>query len=175
MEKSIKSIATNYGLYLGGFIAIITVLGYATYLELFTKWWFGILMALIIIVFGIVSVAKSKDSQEGILSFKSAFGAYFLTVLLGLLISTIISFVIFNIIDPEAAETLKQLTIEATVNMMEGFGTPAETISETVDQMEAQNNYSIGNIFKGMAFQLVFFSVIGLIVAAIMKRSDPDA
>ena len=175
MEKSIKSIATNYGLYLGGALALFTVIAYAIDIGLLANTFYGIVILLVIIVFGIISVAKSKAALDGFLSFKEAFSSYFVTILVGLLISTVVSYILFNFVDPEAANTLKELTIEKTVSMMEGFGTPVEAIAEAVDKIESQNQYSIGNIAKGLAGYLVFFSIIGLIVAAIMKKSNPDA
>jgi len=175
MEKSLKSIATNHGLYLGVLLALITVLAYAINIELLTSMWVGISILIAIIVFGIISVAKIKQAQNGFASFKQSFTAYFITVLIGLLISTFVSFLLFNVVDTDAAEVLKEKTIEKTVEMMEGFNAPTDKIDETIEQIESQNQYSFGNIAKGLAGYLVFFSVVGLIVAAVMKKSDPDA
>lgn len=174
MEKSLKSIATNYGLYLGVILALFTVLAYAVNLELMTNMWYGIVIMISIIVFGIIAVAKVKQAQNGFASFKESFTAYFITVLLGLLISTVISYLLFNFIDPEAAEVIKQNTIENTVSMLEGFNTPVEAIDKAVKDIESNNQFSIGSIAKSLAGYLVFFSVIGLIVAAAMKKSNPD-
>jgi hypothetical protein len=175
MEKSLKSIATNYGLYLGVLLSAVTVLAYAIKLELLTNMWLGIVLLFVIIAFGIVAIAKVKKAQGGFASFKEAFTSYFITVLLGLLISTVVSFLIFNVVDTDAAETLKQKTIEQTVQMMEGFNAPVEAIDQTVEQMETQNQFGVAGIIKSLAFQLVLFSIIGLIVAAVMKKSNPDA
>jgi hypothetical protein len=175
MDKTIKSIATNYGLYLGGILAGFIVLAYAVKLELLATFWYGIIMFLAVIACGVISVAKSKSALDGFISFKQGFTSYFITILIGILISSIIYYIIFNIIDLEAAETLKQQAIEKTINFMEGFGTPSETIAETVDKMENENQFSIGNIVQSLAMQLVLYSVIGLIVAAIMKRKDVEA
>jgi hypothetical protein len=175
MEKSLKSIATNYGLYLGAFIAILTVIAYAVNLELLTNMWFGIFILIVIIATGIFSVVKVKQAQNGYASFKEAFSAFFITTILGLLIASVVSFLIFNVIDTEAAEVLKEKTIEKTVEMLKGFNTPNEVIAKSVEQMENQNQYSIVNILKSLAGQTIFFSIIGLIVAAAMKKSNPDA
>jgi hypothetical protein len=41
--------------------------------------------------------------------------------------------------------------------------------------MEAQGNmYSISNVLQSIVWQLLGFSIIGLIVAAAMKKSKPD-
>jgi len=173
MENSIKSSAINYGLYLGGFLSLLTVLVYAVKLDLMTNMWYGISLLLLIVVFGIISIAKGKGIQEGFISFKQSFTAYFLTILIGLVISTIVTYIIFNIVDPDAAIVLKEKTIEASIKMMEGFGAPPDAIAEQVDKLEKGNQFSIGNIVQSLVFQLVMFSIIGLIAAAIMKK-NPD-
>ena len=172
MEQSTKSIATNYGLYLGGALAAITTLGYAAYLELFTLWWFNIIIFIIVIIVGIISISKSKKSLDGIISFKECFTSWFITIALGVFISSVVTFLIFGIIDPETAETLKQNSIEATINLMEGFGTPVEVIAETVDKLEQQDNFSLETTLLNTAIFIVILSVIGLIASLIMKRSE---
>ncbi|WP_308991196.1 DUF4199 domain-containing protein [Mariniflexile litorale] len=174
MEKSLKSIAVNYGLYLGVLLTLLTVLSYAINLELLTNTWYGIFILIAIVASGMVSVAKIKQAQDGYASFKEAFTAYFITILVGLLISTLVSYLLFNFIDTDAATVLKEKTIEKTIQMMESFNTPSEVIAEAVDKIESQNQFGLGNIVKGLAGYLVFFSVIGLIVAAAMKKSKPD-
>lgn len=174
MDNTLKSIATNYGLYLGVLLALLTVISYAVNIELLTYMWYGILILIAIITFGIVSIVKFKQTQNGHASFKEAFSAYFITVIIGLAISTLVSYLLFNFIDTDAAAVLKEKTIEKTVQMMENFNTPNEAIAAAVDKIEGQNQWSVGNILKGLAGYTVFFSVIGLIVAAAMKKSKPD-
>jgi hypothetical protein len=175
MEQSMKSSAINYGLYLGGFTALITVIFYAIDITKMVNFWIGITLFLVVIAFGIVSTAKSKSINNGFLTFKEAFTSYFITVIIGLVISLVLNFILFNLVDPEAAEAIKEKSIEYSIQMMEGFGAPAETIAEQVEEMEAQNQYAIGSLIQGLLIQTVLYSVIGLIVAAIMKKSNPDA
>lgn len=175
MENSIKSSAINYGLYLGGALALVTVAIYAIDLSLMVNMWLGILLLLVIVGFGVVATAKAKGILEGFLSFKQAFTSYFITVVVGITISTVISAILFNFIDPEAAVQMKQMTIDTTISMMEGFGAPAETIAEAVENIENQNQYGVVSLLKSLVWSFVIQAVIGLIVAAIMKRSNPDA
>ncbi len=168
---SINSIAKNYGTYLGALLALLTVFAYAVNLDLMVNMWYGIFILLAILVFGIISVSKTKGFLEGFISFKQSFTAYFLTVLIGLAISTVVSYIIFNIVDPEAANLLKEKSIEVSIAFMEGFGAPAEAIAEAVEEMEKQNQYSIGSLAKSLAWLLVIYSIIGLIVAAVMKKN----
>ncbi|WP_372756608.1 DUF4199 domain-containing protein [Mariniflexile sp.] len=175
MEKSLKSIATNYGLYLGVLLALITVLAYAINLDLYTQVWFGLTIIAIIIIFGILSVIAVKKTNEGFLSFKHTFSAYFITILIGLLISAFVSVLIFNVVDTEASNILQEKIINAQVERLQNFNVPAEVVAETVEKMEAQGNmYSLGNVLQSLVWQLVGFSVVGLIVAAAMKKKKPD-
>ena len=175
MDKTIKSIATNFGIYLGAILSAITVIAYATNLELLTEWWLGIGLFVMIIVFGIISISKSKHALGGYISFKEAFTAYFVTVLIGIVISSLVSIIIFNFIDPEAAITLKELVIEKSIEMMRGFNAPEESIAEALSQMEeAPSQFAIGNVIQSLLIQLVIYSVIGLIISLIMKKTNED-
>jgi len=175
MENSIKSSAINYGLYLGVAMVLFTVIAYAVDLSLLTKFWYGALIWIVIIVIGVLSISSSRKILNGIISFKECLGSWVLTISIGIVISTVVTFLIFGVIDPEAAESLKQLTIDSTISTLEGFNVPAEAIAESVENMEQQNNYSIGNMLLGTLIYIVIFTIIGLIVSAVMKRSNPDA
>jgi len=175
MEKSLRSSAVQYGLYVGLILSAFTIVAYAVNLELLTKWWLGIILFLVIIIMGIVSTAKARGLLNGFISFKQAFTAWFITIVVGIGISTLVNILIFNVIDPEAAEMVKQASIEASVSMMENFGAPQETIDQAIAEIENTNQFAVGNLLKSLAFQFLFYAVIGLIVALIMKKSDPDA
>lgn len=176
METTTKSSAINLGMYLGVLMSAITILGYAAYLELLTKWWLGIILFITIIAFGIVSALKSKKMQDGFITFKEAFSSYFITIAIGILISMVVSIIIFNFIDPEAAIVLKEKTIEASVQMMRSFNAPEEAVAEAVEQMEAQKNqFSIAPQLQSNAIFLIIQAIIGLIVALIVKRNPENA
>ncbi len=175
MEKTIKSIATNYGLYLGALMSSVTVIAYAVNLEILTKWWVGISLFVAIIVFGVISITKSKSELGGYIDLKGAFTSYFITVLVGLVISSVVSVLIFNFIDPEAAITLKEKIIETSIEMMKGFNAPEDAIAEAVTQMEeAPSQFAVGSLVQSLFIQLVIYSVIGLIASLIMKKNNED-
>lgn len=176
MEKSLKSIAVNYGTYLGGILALLTVIAYAVDLDLFTQIWFGLLILALIIALGTISVVKTKKATDGFISFKDAFTAYFITILIGIAISAVINIILFIVIDPDAAIDLQQRIIDSQVARLENFNMPADAIAEVVAKMEEKGNmYSVSNILQSLIWQIAGFSVVGLIVAAILKKRNPDA
>lgn len=175
MEKSFKSISTNYGIILGVILSLITVFAYAFMLELFTKWWLGISLLIIVVVAGTMAAAKSKKLLEGYISFKDAFTSYFITVLVGTLISTLVGILIFNFIDPEAAITLHDMMQDSVRQMMESLGAPQASIDKAMVAAAETETYSIGSQFQQFAINLLIFCVIGLIVALAVRKKDPNA
>ena len=167
-----KSNSTNLGSYLGATLTSITVLFYAINLDLMMKWWVSLLSAVIIIGFGAISIKKARENSNGFIDFKTAFTNFFITTAIGVGISIVASIIIFNFIDPEAAAYLNEKILLITKESMERFGTPQEMINEAIAEASKKNNYSISSQLQGYVFALAFNSLIGLIVAAIMKKRD---
>jgi len=172
MEQSTKKLATSYGLYLGLALILITVIIYAFDISIMTEWYYTPIVYLLIIILGVMAVSKAKKFHTGIFSFKEAFSPYFLTVVIGLLISTIFSVLLFNLIDPDAANTLKELTMEKQTEMFEKFGMTEAQINQAMTEVQKENFFSFKNIMISIAVQLVIFSIIGLIVALIFREKD---
>ncbi|CAL66036.1 DUF4199 domain-containing protein [Christiangramia forsetii] len=172
MEQTTKKLATSYGLYLGLALILIAVLVYAFDISLMIEWYYTPIIYLIILAISIMAVSKTKKYYTGIFSFKEAFSAYFLTVLIGLVLSTIFSLILFNVIDPEAAGTIQELTMEKQAEMFEKFGMTEAQINETMLKMQEENFFSLKNVLISVAVQLVIFSIIGLIVALIFREKD---
>ena len=175
MEKSLKSNAINFGLYLGLTLASINIIAYLVDIKLFNSFWVGGAIIISIVLFGIISINSSKKLLGGFISFKNAFTSYFITVALGLFISTLVYFLIFSVLDTESAQILAEIQVENQVKMMENFGAPQASIDEAIIKLEENDPFSIGNQFLGYTIFLVMMSVIGLIVAAVTKRNDPNA
>lgn len=173
MEHIYKKSAISYGLTLGMVSALITVLIYALNLSLFTKWYIGIITFLVALIFGILSAKKTKELVEDYTSFKQAFSGYFITIAIGLAISTAVSILLFNVVDPEAALIVQEEIITATEKMMQNFGAPQESIDISLAEMENSNQFGLVNQLKGYVFSLAFYAVIGLIVALIFREKDP--
>ncbi|MBF6641093.1 DUF4199 domain-containing protein [Flavobacterium sp. J49] len=172
MNEIIKKNGVNFGIILGLFSVLYTTAIYVTDLELFTSWWLGLVSFAISITIGIVLVSKTKKQLSGIISFKDAFTVYFISALIGSFISTIYNYVLFNFIDTEAKETIKEITMKYTAEMMEKFGTPAAAINETMTKLAETDNYSLGNMLFGLAVVLVIQAIFGLILAAIFKSKS---
>lgn len=174
MTDAVKKNGINFGVILGLFSILATAAIYAIDLSLFASFWTGIILFIIGLSIAIAAIAKTKKALGGFISFKEAFTVFFITMLIGLLLNMIFSYVLFNLIDPAAAETIKDHIIEMTVSMNQNFGVPAEEIRKQVEAIENSDNYSIGSQLKSFFGLLLFYIIIGLIVAAIMKKNKPE-
>ena len=174
MEKTLRLNARNLGIYMGLTLSLITVLIYVIDLSIFTSLWLMLINFLIILGFGIVSAATAKKSMGGFPSFKEVFTSYTITMALGLFISTIIGILIFTVIDPEAALTVKELSLESTEALMRKFGAPEAEIEKTLIEASENDPFSLVTQIKNYFGFLVFMSVIGLLVSLIFKKNDPS-
>ena len=173
MEQITKSDTINYGLYLGAFTSLITVVVYGIDINLFTAPWLGIVLFIVVVAFGAISAIKSRKLLGGFISFKQAFSSYFITIAVGTLISSIVGIVIFNYIDPEAAIYLNEQVLILTKETMERIGLPQEAIIAAIEEASKKDHFSLGAQTQAFVFRLVFYAVIGLIVGLIIKKTDP--
>lgn len=169
INEIIKRNAITFGVITGIVSALITTSIYAIDLALFTSWWVGILSIFAYLAIGIILLSKTKKELNGVFPFKDAFTTYFISAVIGILISVVFNIILFNFIDPSAKETLKELTIKYTVGMMEKFGAPASGINEAIAKLKENDPYSIVELLKGSVFSIVFSCVFGLIMAAFFK------
>lgn len=175
MNEIIKKNGITFGIILGLFSLLITTTIYAVDLQLFTSWWIGIVAILVTIIVGVVLVSKTKKQLNGVLVFKNAFTVYFIAALIGSFISKIYEYVLFNFIDPQAKETIKEITLKYTSDMMEKFGAPPAAVNEAMQKAAETDNYSLGSLMFGFALGLVFHAIFGLILAAIFKSKSDES
>ncbi|PBJ13675.1 DUF4199 domain-containing protein [Flavobacterium sp. ACN6] len=172
INEVIKKNGITYGVMIGIASALVTATIYAVDLNLFTAWWMGIIGIAISLTISIILLSKTKKELNGVFSFKDAFTTYFIAAVIGILISTTFNIVLFNVIDPGAKDTLSEIMIKYTVNMMQKFGTPASAINEAVAKMKESSPYSTVELAKGSVFAIVVSAIFGLIFAAFFKSKS---
>jgi len=172
MNEIIKKNGISYGIITGVVSALITTAIYSIDLNLFTKWWLGIVIFLVYIIIGIVLLSKTKKELKGVFSFKEAFTTYFISAVIGTLISVGFNILLFNVIDPSAKDTLNEIIIKYTGEMMEKFGAPSAAINEALKKMQENNPYSTIELLKGAVFSIVGSSIFGLLLALIFKSKS---
>lgn len=174
MNEIIKKNGIYFGIFSGVASILITTFIYVIDINLFTSMIVGISIILFYLILGIYFVSKTKKELNGVINFKEAFTVYFISAVIGILISTIFNILLFNFIDPAAKETITELTIKSTVNMMQKFGAPASEVNKAIIKIKESDQFSIAGALKGSVFSILFSAVFGLILAAIFKTKNND-
>ncbi len=174
MNQTIKSKGINFGLIFGLALILPVLYAYAVNLNYFVSFWSLGVLVLTFFVHGFWVVGSLKKAQGGYATFKEAFSVFFLANAIGLLISTLMTVLIFIVIDPELQVTVKELTINTTTEFMQNMGANTEQIDEAIKGIQEQDNYSVGAQIKGYFTTLVVFSIFGLLISLILKKKREE-
>jgi ABC-type uncharacterized transport system permease subunit len=129
----------------------------------------------VIVVFGAYAAIQAKKNQGGFLTFKETFTSFLVAVLVGLSISTLFSVLLFNVIDPEAKQIITDNVIKMTTEMMGKFGAKPADINAIIKEMQKTDSFGVVGQLKGFVFNIIIYSVIGLITALIIRRERPQS
>ena len=163
------------GLILAGVSILLTMLTYVIDVSLMVEWWFGIVSLLISMGLLIYLGINYRNDIGGILSYGDAFKFSFLVFFVSYVVGIIFQIALYTVIDPELPEIMKQLTVEKTVEMMEGFGLSDEALDAAIIGVEDgidEATTPMGMIKSAPLgiFFLIFFSAIS---AIFIKRNPP--
>ncbi len=167
MNPIIKKNGTTYGIILAVFGIVVTTTTYV--MQMYSAWWISLTTFIVAIAIYCVMMSKTKKELGGIYSFKDAFTTYFLAAVISTFISTTFNITLYNFVDPEAKEIVKEHTIKSTVSIMEKLGTPSSQINKTVEDLEKDDPLSIGKQAFGGVIGLAVSCLLGLVLAAIFK------
>jgi len=186
MKKIIQQNGINFGLILGFLLIMPTMLGYAINIKLLVSYWTFAYVLLAVIILGILVIAFSKKALGGFISFKDAFSSYFLTILIAFLLSTVMNFLLFNVIDKDFEDVVKEEQVQIIENQREWIvnkmaNSSQEQVDETdakfdeaIEKARADHPYNITSLFKGLGISLAIFSLLGLLLALILKKKNPE-
>ncbi len=169
MNEIIKKNGIKFGVIAGIISILSTATLYAIDISAFGNPLTGIVLILVYIGLGIYAVSQAKKELNNTIVFKDAFTVYFIYSVIGIVIGNIFMYILFNFIDVEAKQQLLELTINKAVELMKDFGAKSEDIKKAVIDMKENDNYSLVGIFKGSVMSILISSIVGLIVAAVMK------
>ncbi|AMA49555.1 MULTISPECIES: DUF4199 domain-containing protein [Flavobacterium] len=174
MNEIIKKNGVQYGLVIGLISILTTLFIYLTNIELFTSGWITFIKyGLYLIIIFLLLRKTQKDFETGI-TFKETFTTYFIATTIGILMGSLFELILFNVIDSSLKESVKEIIIKETGTMLQKFGTPRSVIKESIKQLEMQDQFSIGNFFKGTIFTILISAIFGLILSAFFKTKSSN-
>lgn len=163
------------GLIIGIIMVAITYLVYVINSSLLISGMFGIgtLIGLIglVVYFGI----QYRSEIGGFISFGDSFKFSIVAMVIAGLISTLGMLLLYTLVDPDLPEVLAEEATANTIEMIEKIGGSADAMPpEQLDEIRESTKEgftAIGQI-KGFGISVIFYAVLSLISAAIIKKRD---
>lgn len=165
------STALRYGLIGGGLITVLTLLSGALGLNESTSG--GIIATVIslgIYIWIVYASIKQHRDEElgGYITMGRAFLTGLVPVLIAGVIGGLVGFIYYNYIDPAAIDTI----VEASAEMMEGFGLNEEQMEEALQA--TREGFGFGKLMLNSVLGGgIMGAIISGITGAIMKKEPP--
>jgi hypothetical protein len=164
----------KWGLYLGGLnVAYILVL-YLIDVSLLISFWNSAISLTLLIVFMVLAMKEQRRNNNEALSYGNVVVIGIAVGIISSLIGVIFNGLLYNYIDPTLPETIRELTLEKTLGMMESMGASEETIEQAMGNMdERQFQQDLRASFTALLISSLFSAFVALIVAAFVKKEAP--
>lgn len=172
MNPIIKSNAIKYGV-IAGVIGLVYAIGvYAIDENLFVKlWWITLLVQLLGIALFVVAVVQVRKQMGGYINFKEAFSTFVISAVISIAIGLVANILLFQVIDNELGPRLQEKILISMSERYDKMGIDDAKQAEMLASYEAQDTFSMATQFKSTLYGIVVMSVIGAIVALILKRN----
>lgn len=164
----------KYGLFLGITIVVFTAAIFLIDYQLLQNPFFASIPFIINVAVLFIAGYELRKKNGGYLTFKDALLSTFIIYAISAFIVMIYTVLQYNVFTPEIAAELQRETLNQQVVVWESFGMSDEEIDQAAAEMENRNIFGLTWQLLGLAGNLVFGFVISLIVAAIVKKKQPE-
>jgi len=158
---------------LGLVMFLWTYIGDPTFL--FDHIWISVVYQwLLPIGLAIYAVAQGKKQLGGYISYKSALGISAIGLILGTAVVVLFNALMYNVIDPDFKALMEEKSIEFTIGFLERMNATEEQMAEAIEQLKERDQLGFRAQMMGMVFMSIYYLVVSLIVAAAMKKDNPE-
>lgn len=171
MTDTIKKTGFRWGLWAGLSLILLSTYIHFYHLELLTDVWVGVLTLLMTVVFGIVSILVVKKKLGGQIDFKEAFSAYFVTILIASLLSTVYLLLLYHfILSPETRDSIRQAMIDFNLNLMQQNLASQEDKDKAMEVYKTFDPFAPAQVLTAALKYLMRDCLIGFLVALIFRN-----
>ena len=182
MNKVVKKTGFKYGII--GFIIYFfsCIIMWQVDIALFINPLVPYPLAILILCLGIYAQRTAKTQSGGYITFGNALLSFVITIAIAISGYAIACILIFNLIDPNAKELLLDITIKESLEMSNRMLTfmGMENAAGQLTEEQMRQSMQIGptpmgipSIIINYISNLAFYTVVGLIAAAIIKKDKP--
>lgn len=170
----INKLALRNGLILGAISIVLTlVLWVIDPLMQYTNTAASLGLAVILIVLFVVFALEIRKAVGGYWTFGEAFKGLFIMSLYVSILTIIFNYILFTFIDPTLSQRVSEAIIAKLNDSLGSSGLSQDKIDEVTKSMNGKFDASLKNEAVNLGVGLIFYAVIDLIIAAIIKKNPP--
>lgn len=167
--------AVRYGLVLAAIGIVTQLLIYIINVELMASIVFNFLVFIVSIAVLIYFARLLRQARGGFATFGEMFGDIFVMLMISAVAGTIFNYLLYNVIDPDLAETLKKAVIKSSEAMFVRLGMSGEQVDLALAEIEKQDmSMTVEKAIQQVVFSGIFYALVAAVMAAIMKRQKPE-
>jgi hypothetical protein len=153
----------------------ITLILYMLDKSLLANWLVGIVFLLFFLAWPIIGAVSAKRQNEGHIALPKALLMVVVVGMSYMIGATIFAALLYNVVDPDLPEYLTEASVEQMMVFMDGM--PEEMIDEQISAVEERmaGQTTIVGQLTSLMFMLVVYSVLGVIVALIIRSKNPQS
>nr|WKN34286.1 DUF4199 domain-containing protein [Tunicatimonas sp. TK19036] len=164
----------KYGLILGLINIVYTAAVFLIDYHLLQNPLFASVPFIVTVAILFVAGFELRKKNEGYLTFKNALVSTFVIYAIAAFMVVVYNILQYNVFTPEIAEELQKNVLNQQVAVWESFGMSDEEIDAAAAEMQGKNMYGATWQLIGLAGNLVFGFILSLVVAAIVKKKEPE-
>ncbi len=169
MEKSLKSIAINFGLYLGGLMIVIAILMYVTDMAFKGQQWPVTIYYIAFPVAIIYAIYLFKTNNKGVLTLKDALKIGVLVAIISALTYVLYILILNYIIDTEYNDRMMEFATEQIASS----GAPVEAKEAQLKMVEFFSSPLMGSVV--WVASSMFFGLIYALIGGLIMKNNPNA
>lgn len=164
----------KWGLYLGGINVAYILALYLIDVSLLISFWNTAISLVLFVAFMVLATKEERRNNNDTLSYGNGVVVGLVVGIISSIIGVIFNAILYNYIDPTLPDTIRELTMEKTLGMLESFGASEEDIEQAMSNMdERQFKQDLRASFTALLVSSIFSAIVALIVAAFIKKEAP--
>lgn len=127
-------------------------------------------MILIMVLAGL----EYRREHGNTMLYGEAFKVTFLTTIVGMVLSSIFSYVLLNFIDPDMMDVMVEKAIDSTESLMRSVGAPEDQVDETLAKLENEmpNQFTLVGTLKNMLNVFIIGAILSAIVSIFLRKEE---
>jgi uncharacterized membrane protein YkvI len=162
-----------YGLIAGAASIVFTLILYLGGIEWFTSPLAYLAFAIPVVV-AVLGGLKERKLLGGYITFKEALKTVFIIFIIFIILDTLFSQLLLNVIDVPFREALMQDAGVRMEKFLTKMGAGQDAIDKALADMQDPSNFGFKKVLLGVLFRCIGWFIVALIIAAIIKKKRPE-